>query len=367
MHWPQHEAHSLQFQRLLGSVQNGAGYISECFLTAQRITPGCDESWYREWMAVARRTRLRAEALAGRGCGESAKAAWLRAASYFLAARCFLPLSDRRWPQLYQQIEACAQSYLRALRPKGQIVQIPFEDRALCGYFVRARSASERMPVVLCCGGPYESKENQLVKFAARAIERGLSLLLVDLPGQGATRLRNNIAGRHDVESAISASVDYLLAQPDVDAERIAIFGDGLGAAHASRAASLDGRFAAAVCDGGAWDLRERLILRSWFFGQSDGREASLDYDHVRPILCPFLMMAGDQDHLESNDIRELHHYHRRIGADVSLKLFTSQETGASHAQNDNPSIGAEYAFDWLSDRLGCAARQPLLETTTEG
>jgi dienelactone hydrolase len=366
MHWPQHEDHSLQFQRLLGSAQDGAAYISECFLTARRIKPGCDDSWCAEWIALAERTRDHAEASAGRGHGESAGAAWLRATSYFLAARCFLPPSDRRWSQLYLSIEACSVAYLRTLRPRGRLVQIPYEGNSLCGYFLRARAASERTPVVLCCGGPYESKENQLLKFTARAIDRGLSLLLVDLPGQGATRLRNNVAGRHDVESAISACVDYLIAHPEADGERIAIYGDGLGAAYASRAASLDGRFAAAVCDGGAWDLRERLILRSWFFGESDRREAPLDYQYVGRILCPFLMMAGDQDHLESSDMRELHRRHRRMGTDASLKIFSVEETGASHAQNDNPCIGAEFAFDWLTDRLGAASRQPVLETTTE-
>src|SRR5438445_1310193 len=84
VHWPRHEEHSLQFRRLLGSVQNGAAFASECFMTAGRIEAGCDESWHSEWMALALRTRAQAEASASRGYRESAKAAWLRATNYFL-------------------------------------------------------------------------------------------------------------------------------------------------------------------------------------------------------------------------------------------------------------------------------------------
>jgi hypothetical protein len=358
LHWPEHEEHSLQFQRLLGSVQDGAGYVSEIFLTAQRIRPGCDESWYSEWTALAQRTRAHAERSADRRRSESASGAWLRATSYLLAARSFLLPSDERWSRLCLEIEDCSLSYLQALCPKGEAVQIPFEGTSLCGYFVPSLSGSGKAPVVLCCGGPFESKENLLLKFAGPARNRGLSLLLLDLPGQGATLLRGKVDGRHNVEAAISACVDYLIGRHETDAPPIAIYGDGLAGAHASRAASLDGRFAAAICDGGAWDLRERLVLRNWFFGDSNARDAGLDYRYVGRILCPFLMMAGSHDHLDANDIRELHDYHRSMGADASLKLFSEEETGASHAQNDNPSIGTEFAFDWLTDRLGSTTRR---------
>jgi hypothetical protein len=41
------------------------------------------------------------------------------------------------------------------------------------------------------------------------------------------------------------------------------------------------------------------------------------------------------------------------MGRDVTLKVFPAAETAASHAHTDNPTLGNEYIFDWISTRLG--------------
>ncbi len=53
MQWPENEDYSLQFMRVLGSAQEGGSTISECFLTANGITAGDDESWHRAWNPIA--------------------------------------------------------------------------------------------------------------------------------------------------------------------------------------------------------------------------------------------------------------------------------------------------------------------------
>jgi len=40
-------------------------------------------------------------------------------------------------------------------------------------------------------------------------------------------------------------------------------------------------------------------------------------------------------------------------GQDIDLKIFSASETAASHAQLDNPTIGNEFIFDWIAERLG--------------
>ena len=54
--------------------------------------------------------------------------------------------------------------------------------------------------------------------------------------------------------------LDYLEVRPDVDPHRIAVYGEGAGASHASRLALSDRRIAAAVCDG--WLLGPRRFAR---------------------------------------------------------------------------------------------------------
>ena len=36
----------------------------------------------------------------------------------------------------------------------------------------------------------------------------------------------------------------------------------------------------------------------------------------------------------------------------MQLKIFADEETGASHRQLDNPTIGRQFIFDWLKDQL---------------
>jgi hypothetical protein len=37
----------------------------------------------------------------------------------------------------------------------------------------------------------------------------------------------------------------------------------------------------------------------------------------------------------------------------VELKVFEADETGASHCQADNPTLGHEYICDWITAKLG--------------
>ena len=84
--WPESEACSLQFMKVLGLAQEGASTISECFLTASRIIPGDNDSWFREWRNIAQESVARAKSALMRGNVETAKNNWLRASSYFRTA-----------------------------------------------------------------------------------------------------------------------------------------------------------------------------------------------------------------------------------------------------------------------------------------
>ena len=54
---------------------------------------------------------------------------------------------------------------------------------------------------------------------------------------------------------------------------------------------------------------------------------------------------------------RASYEYLKERGVDVTLRIFTAEETGAAHCQIDNPSLGQEYICDWIADRLGIDQR----------
>ncbi len=291
----------------------------------------------------------------------SACSNWLRASNYYRTSEVFLKLDDRRRSAVLERMRACSDLVVKHRSPGGERVRIPcFEDSFVEAYFLRAPETEQPAPVVVCVGGQGHFKDGHLHILQRHAHARGLSLLLIDLPGQGASP-KNKVSVRYEVETAISSCVDYLVARGDVDERRIAIFGDGLGAAFASRAANLDDRFAVSVSDAGIWDMHERVSRMTWMSG-SDAKDAvgaeirrMGRHGGLGKVRCPTLVAFGERDWLDIGHATEMCRVLREAGADVTLKVFSAAETGASHAQADNPTIGNEFIFDWIATRLDIA------------
>jgi dienelactone hydrolase len=152
--------------------------------------------------------------------------------------------------------------------------------------------------------------------------------------------------------------MDYLVERDDVDTHRIAILADGWGSSFVARGIAFDDRFAAAVCDGGIWDLHERAFLRD--------RVAPVDAKvALRPIVsrvarnikCPVLISAGERGWLRADRVRELYDGLKADGRDVTLKIFSSEETAAAQGHADNTTLANEFIFDWIAQRLGIEPR----------
>ncbi|WP_445491896.1 alpha/beta hydrolase family protein [Rhodopseudomonas sp. RCAM05734] len=355
--WPGNEDYSFQFMQILGAAQDGGSTISECFRAASSINPGDDESWYREWKKLADTSKERGDTAFHSGHTETALSNWLRAMNYFRAAQTFLGTNDRRRSAAIAHMQACSQLYLRAASV-GETVEIPWaENEVLQGYFLPAPQRGGASPTVICFGGPDRFKEEYLHSLPRYAHRRGLSLLLVDLPGYRPGALSDDGApGRFDIETAISGCMDHLIANDGVDPERIAVFGDGLGAALATRGASLDHRFAAVVCDGGIWDLHERAFLTVNIASGGCGGTAGFDKlcggSIAKNIRCPILVTIGEHDWLDAGHVTGCCQALRASGLDIDLKIFTAAETAAGPGHVDNPTIGNEFIFDWIADRL---------------
>jgi dipeptidyl aminopeptidase/acylaminoacyl peptidase len=218
-------------------------------------------------------------------------------------------------------------------------------------------------------GGVDSFKEELLFMTGRASLERGISCLLVDGPGQGATIRREKLVNRHDYEVPVGYCVDYLETRDDVDVDRIALSGSSLGGYYAGRAASYEHRLAAAVSHGAIWsiesfwgDATEEHGLAShikWVFGTDTvaaALEKGKDFDlngHLGNMQCPYLIVHGGHDVLGVEQAELAYNHAKENGVDVTLKLIEAEETGAEHCQHDNPSIGMEYVADWLAQRFG--------------
>ena len=121
-----------------------------------------------------------------------------------------------------------------------------------------------------------------------------------------------------------------------------------------ARGVALDQRFAAAVCDGGIWDLHERRFLME----RMPPFAAEIGSGIARRFKCPVLVTVGEDGWLEAGRVQELFEKLKRNHRDITLKLFLREETAASQGHFDNPTLANEFIFDWIAERLDIDAGQ---------
>jgi hypothetical protein len=355
-YWPEHEELSVELSRLLAAAQDGGSTIAECLLAASRIRIGDDNSWHREWRRIADINRERGDAAFDSGNDVTARSNWLRAVNYYQAAAFSLADGDGTQQAALSNMRECAAKYLHCRNPAAEIVTIPWlRDHPLEGYFLPAGLGSGRAPTVICLGEPGCRKET-LFKLERHACDRGLSLLLVDLLGNGIDGLEK-VIGRADPESAISRVMDYVSGRDDVDERRVAVLAHECSSSFVARGVASDSRFAAAVCDGGIWDLHERAFLASRPVAANADVVPDVQASRVaRNIRIPLLVTLGEQGWLEAGRVTQIVDQLKTKHPDVTLRIFSSVETASQQGHADNSTLASEFIFDWIANRLAAEA-----------
>jgi dipeptidyl aminopeptidase/acylaminoacyl peptidase len=219
------------------------------------------------------------------------------------------------------------------------------------------------------------AKEMSVLFGGVELANRGIHCLAIDGPGQGeALRLRG-IASRYDYEVPATAAYEAISVRTDVDPKRVAVMGFSMGGYYAPRAAAFEKRFAACVAWGGHFDyhavwVRRRQLMESgsmnisapsfqlpWVMGKPDIDSAMTklkDYtlDGIaEKIECPFLVVHGENDGIVP--VEYAHQLFRAVGTvQKTLKIFTAEDGGSGHCQEDNRQVGANYVADWLLAQL---------------
>lgn len=369
-HWNEYPWMSYQFRRALGETQEGGGAVSECFLAASRMIPGDKESWYKEWKRIADSNNNRGDDEEKAGHIQTAQNCWLRAANYYRHAEFWILPDDPRRLEAFTLMESCSHKFIKYLDPPGEVLEVPYEDgKSLFAYFVRAPFDTGRQPVLICMGGLDSIKDEMWFMQAHGALQRGISVLMIDGPGQGGTLRRHGIPTRYDYEVPIGYCIDYLETRDNVDASRIAACGSSLGGYYAARAGAMEPRLAAAISHGAIWSINDLWATADedhgladhikWVFGASSMAEAlemskpfTLD-GALENMKCPYLIVHGGHDVLGVAQAQRTHDYAVEHGVDSTLRFVTADETGAEHCQHDNPTLGQELMADWLADKFG--------------
>lgn len=334
--FPEHPQFRYETLRQLGHAAYGGADIGEVFIAASRITPGDTESWYAEWAALAERVEAEARRAAG-AHPVSARDAWLRASTYHRASEFFLHArpDDPRILAAHRSAVASFREAAALMRPAVQPVEVPFEGTTLPGYRYPASGSSGQgaRPAVIMHTGFDGTAEEMHFFGAAAAAERGYEVLVVDGPGQGSALRERGLVFRPDWESVITPVLDWLLADPVIDPDRVALLGLSMGGELAPRAAAFEPRLAACIALDGVYDVAASTLPEG------------VDPDRARAALA-----AADPAEIDAD-------LTRRMAQEPVLRWAVENGTYAFGVRTPREFIAALSQFhlrDGIAERISC-------------
>jgi dipeptidyl aminopeptidase/acylaminoacyl peptidase len=317
------------------------------------------EDWCAAWSAAGEKHAALGERALAEGRSRSAGGHLAQAAAYFHFGK-FLFVDDLdEMKAAHARAVACLDAALPYLDPPGRRVEIPFEDSRMVG-ILRLPHGEGPHPVVLMIPGLDSAKE-EFRSTEQLFLDRGMATFSVDGPGQGEAEYDLPIRGDWEVPGR--ALLDALAALPEIDADRMGVWGVSLGGYYAPRVASGDDRVKACIALAGPWDFgdcwddlpaltRNAFRVRSRSADDAEGRarahELSLDGRADR-ISCPLLVVFGKLDRLIP--WQHASRLEAEAGGPVELLML---EQGNHGCMNVAPQH-RPYSADWMAARLGAA------------
>ncbi|WP_186126292.1 alpha/beta hydrolase family protein [Burkholderia gladioli] len=200
-----------------------------------------------EWLAERNLARAR-EALAA-GHVVTARSYFYYASACLRFAQVAIPRDTSRKQDLYRQMVEAFGAAASLADPPTRKVEIPWADGALSGWLM-CPTVEGKVPVVILFGG-FDGWREEYHRGAEYLVERGIAVLLLDLPGQGETRLVNRVYLDLSVQNAVSAVIDRL-GEMSLDDSAIGVWGNSMGGYVAAAAAIDDKRIVACCVNGGS-------------------------------------------------------------------------------------------------------------------
>ena len=233
----------LFFAAALGWGPAGGLDAGQVFYIASHITDGDGDSWVQAFSSYGDIQHVQADTWAVRGWKRAAGEARLKAFASYRSAWQFAEPGES-FANLYAKHKAAFRTAMSELSLPAHFFEVAFDGRQLPGVFLQ--HVDPTAPVALVIGGADTCFEDLFLTLGRNLFERGYSVALIDLPGQGITQA----SGLHwisDAERPISSVVDALIEQFNATAGRIALIGLSLGGYFVARAAGHEPRLATVI------------------------------------------------------------------------------------------------------------------------
>jgi pimeloyl-ACP methyl ester carboxylesterase len=400
------QSFSFETLRALGYAPYSGADIGEVTSTASQIPDGDKTAWYSEWRALAERIHADADRSAAEGHHVSARESYLRASNYYRLCEFYLrvgPADDPLVREVGQLSVDCFARAAQLMNSAPERVSFPYENTTLPGWWIPADLGTAHptggdpdgpRPTLLFHGGFDSTEEELYFSGGAAAARRGYHVLAFAGPGQGSALRDQKLLFRPDWEAAVTPAVDWLLARPDVDPDRIALMGMSFGGLLAPRAAATEHRVAALIAYDGLYsfadslyrgvglevmelvgedlvtsDTKANALLEEftsskaqtfgpifqwgmWVLGADSMATvlravAPYTLEGYAPLVtCPTLVLDGENDPGHASQLYEA------LRCQKTYHLFPAAEGGGEHCQEGVMSRLHQVVFDWLDTVL---------------
>lgn len=233
----------LFFMSALSWGPNGGLDIGQAFYVASSIVDGDADSWVNSFGAYAELQNQQAEVWLQRGWRRAAGEARLKAFASYRSAWQFAQPGGETFTQMYLHHRTAFACAMQELAVPATFFNVPFAGKSLPGMFLQNQDV--QAPVVLLIGGADTCFEDLYLSIGKGVFERGYSVAMVDLPGQGINP-QQGLYWLTEPEQAVAAVLDVLISQFGATPGQIALFGMSLGGYFVTRSAS-DSRLATVI------------------------------------------------------------------------------------------------------------------------
>jgi pimeloyl-ACP methyl ester carboxylesterase len=346
------------------------GDLEELILIVNQLEGTTEDKWVPVWREAGQRHEAEGDRLDKLSDVNAAKAEYLLAKTYFSIGRFPGEIS----PMKAEISKDCARVYRKAcakLDPPMEVLEIVCEGKSFRAHFRAPKTTSPVPGVLIMCGSDVFKEDRGWA--AEMALDAGLASLVVDAPGTG----ENPFPWHPKSVKAWVAAVNTLMAQPQVDGNKIGAFGISRGGYSVMQlAGTAPEKIKAVVASAGhpfGYEMTDsemeayveaRNRRATFRFGPADGpasfptwsieRETEIfngwalsSLGLVDKITMPVLMINGDKDHLAP--IGNIHYMLQSgpIGTRTA-KIYP----GSGHCAFEHQPEWGPASFAWLAEKL---------------
>jgi pimeloyl-ACP methyl ester carboxylesterase len=287
---------------------------------------------------------------------------------YFQAAMGFMraqhPIFENNAEKLHLY-EGLRRTYdqVAALSPyRIERIDVEWEGNVISGW-LHLHPELARAPLLYYLTGCDITCESWPNPMANEGHERGMHVFSFDGPGQGQSNIRGIRLTADNYGRAARTMLDHLVTRPEIDAERIGLFGVGAGSLWGLRYAADEPRLKAMAAsstyadlyylmneDGPRWKQLFGYLTQSTTEEELDAVLAEMGVrGYVGRIKAPTLMLSGEYDHRDPPD--EVFEVFEELTAPGELWMFADLFHNLSFTAGGTPLVHAAM-IDWIRDRL---------------